>query len=239
MPPKLIKESSQEAEQVEERQTQVLMLVENFRTTHRNVGKLRDWLDSQPNLTLEVLQDRREYFRTQVEKAQDLSAKLNVLADSNQKLTIDYFTKQFATKFETLSGHVEHDLLTRFNALTLERNQQTLQAAPPTRQAAGQNNANGASIRLPKLDLPTFDGSFDQWQQFYDLFQATVGDQPNLSNAAKMQYLKAAVRGPAANFLSALPISDSNYEIAWTRIKERYQNKRAQVSHHLHKITSM
>lgn len=80
-------------------------------------------------------------------------------------------------------------------------------------------------MRLPKIELPKFDGSYLKWQQFYDLFSQMVHNRP-LSNAQKMFYLKANLVGEAERLIRHIPVSDDNYFSAWETLKKRYANKR-------------
>ncbi|XP_018369742.1 PREDICTED: uncharacterized protein LOC108765485 [Trachymyrmex cornetzi] len=55
-------------------------------------------------------------------------------------------------------------------------------------------------IRLPVITLPNFNGSYEQWQQFYDTFKALVHGNPNLNDVQRFYYLKSALSGSAAQF---------------------------------------
>jgi len=48
-------------------------------------------------------------------------------------------------------------------------------------------------VRLPAIELPSFDGSYEGWISFQDLFLATIHSNSDLSGAQKLQYLKSAV----------------------------------------------
>ena len=52
---------------------------------------------------------------------------------------------------------------------------------------AGTHAASDVSgVRLPKLDVPTFDGNIIHWKQFWEQFTVSVHDRANLSNAEKL-----------------------------------------------------
>ena len=44
-------------------------------------------------------------------------------------------------------------------------------------------------MKLPKLNLPTFDGNLLLWQEFWDIFDCAVHQQ-NILNVTKFSYLK-------------------------------------------------
>uniref|UniRef100_A0A914XAQ5 Uncharacterized protein n=1 Tax=Plectus sambesii TaxID=2011161 RepID=A0A914XAQ5_9BILA len=53
-----------------------------------------------------------------------------------------------------------------------------------------------STTQLPKLELCHFDGTVTEWQQFWEMFKATVDDAP-LPAVQKMSYLISTLRGEA------------------------------------------
>lgn len=84
-------------------------------------------------------------------------------------------------------------------------------------------------IRLPKLNLPSFSGRYDEWFPFYDTFASVIHSNASVSRVQKFQYLKASVTGDASSVIGSLELSHANYDVAWTLLKERYDNKRVIV----------
>ena len=107
---------------------------------------------------------------------------------------------------------------------------------PPGNANANNANARGNQIKLPTIELPTFDGKFDEWMSFKDLFQATVGSNNLLGGAQKLQYLVASLKGEAAALVKSLPITDDNYKVAWKIVDERYDNKQEIVASVLNRL---
>ena len=52
-------------------------------------------------------------------------------------------------------------------------------------------------IKLPKFDLPTFDGDTLKFNAYWDQFKCAVHDNKNLSAAQKFSYLRASLKGAA------------------------------------------
>ena len=48
--------------------------------------------------------------------------------------------------------------------------------------------------RLPKIELPTFDGDILGWQSFWESFSSALGKDPSLTNADKLFYLHSSIR---------------------------------------------
>lgn len=95
------------------------------------------------------------------------------------------------------------------------------------------------SIRLPKLNLPSFSGKYDEWFPFFDSFNSIIHSNLSINKVQKLQYLKSCLTGDASNIISSLEISDLNYEVAWNLLKERYDNKRVIVQTHIKAIMEL
>lgn len=91
------------------------------------------------------------------------------------------------------------------------------------------------SVHLPKITIPKFDGDYLKWQQFFDLFSEVVDKQP-IPTVQKMWYLKTNLTGEANQLISHFTLTEKNYNAAWNTLKERFNNKRIQVSTLIEKI---
>ena len=78
-----------------------------------------------------------------------------------------------------------------------------------------------SQIRLPKLNLPTFDGNILCWQEFWDVFNSSVHEQ-EIPNVTKFSYLKGTLRGTAANAIHGISITNDNYNTVIELLKERF-----------------
>ena len=99
------------------------------------------------------------------------------------------------------------------------------QSPPNPNVSVGSNNVTSV-VKLPPMTIPTFDGSYEGWCSFEDLFVATVDKHTGISNAQKLQYLKSSVKGDAAKLIQAFQVTDENYTQAWELLRDRYNNKR-------------
>lgn len=89
------------------------------------------------------------------------------------------------------------------------------------------------NVRLPKIDLPSFNGSYETWMCFYDSFKSMVYTKTNISSIEKLHYLRSCLKGEAATVIQSLETSEANYDIAWTLLTERYDHKRVIIQNHL------
>lgn len=97
-----------------------------------------------------------------------------------------------------------------------------------SRQRSGCKN-----IKLPQLKLPPFDGKTDKWLEFRDLYLSLIHDNEDLDNICKFHYLKSYLEGDASVVIKSVSVSAETYPIAWSLLRERYDNKRLLINQHL------
>ena len=56
-----------------------------------------------------------------------------------------------------------------------------------------QTEKDWCGVKLPKLEVPKFDGNILHWKQFLEQFCVSVHQRSNLSNAEKLVYLQRAL----------------------------------------------
>ncbi|XP_073820604.1 uncharacterized protein [Musca autumnalis] len=96
-----------------------------------------------------------------------------------------------------------------------------------------------ASIQLPKIQLPTFDGSAADWVSFHDAFNSLIHINKNITSGQKLHYLRSCLKGEALQAISGLKVSDANYSEALDILIDRYKVMRLLVETHLHAIFTM
>lgn len=92
-------------------------------------------------------------------------------------------------------------------------------------------------IRLPQLELPQYSGDIQEWPAFKNLFECAM-DSSNVQPLQRLQYLKASLRGEAANLIGSLLITESNYIKAMECLEARYENKTIIVNFHMKNFMS-
>lgn len=93
--------------------------------------------------------------------------------------------------------------------------------------------------RLPRIDLPKFNGNASDWLSFKDLFCSLVTSNPTLSPVEKLQYLKTSLTGSAALLLKNTALSGDNFHRAWDDLIFFYENKRLLVNSALSSLISL
>ncbi|GFT59113.1 uncharacterized protein NPIL_253651 [Nephila pilipes] len=90
-------------------------------------------------------------------------------------------------------------------------------------------DSENSIVHLPKISSPTFAEEMHAWLSFKDIFKPSIDQNPNLSDAIKLQYLKSALRGDAFRIIQTISLTGSKYRLAWYLLEERYSYTRGQI----------
>jgi len=93
--------------------------------------------------------------------------------------------------------------------------------------------------RLPRIDLPKFNGNSSEWLSFKDLFNSLVLMNPALTDVGRLQYLKTSLVGSAAQLLKHTTLTADNFQKAWETLISFYENKRLLVNTALHSLLNV
>ena len=88
------------------------------------------------------------------------------------------------------------------------------------------------SVKLPKLDIPSFKGDIMRFQEFWDAFDACINKNYTLSPIEKFTYLRSKLEGDALEAISGLSLSSGNYNEALKILDERFGDQQAIVNAH-------
>ena len=76
--------------------------------------------------------------------------------------------------------------------------------------AAHVSSFSMTDVKLPKLNLPVFNGDVLQWQSFWDQFVAAV-DSTDLPDVSKFSYLRASLEGEPKAAIQGLSLTSAHY----------------------------
>ena len=97
-----------------------------------------------------------------------------------------------------------------------------------------------SGVRLPKIDVPTFDGNILSWQTFWEQFSIAVHERTSLSDTGKLVYLRHALKdGEAKRVIEGLFRSGDQYTEAVTCLRSRYDRPRLIHQTHVKKIVEI
>ncbi|CAH0387850.1 unnamed protein product [Bemisia tabaci] len=106
--------------------------------------------------------------------------------------------------------------------------------------ACTQNNSAAVSIgsqispflsilNLKPADLPIFNGKFDKFKAYIDMFEALIDSNDSLTSIQKFHYLRSSLSGEAATLVDTIRFKAENYSIAVEALKSHYQNEKLSV----------
>ncbi|XP_032690270.1 uncharacterized protein LOC116853326 [Odontomachus brunneus] len=101
-------------------------------------------------------------------------------------------------------------------------------------ETARPPQATVPELPLPRIPIPTFNGDFDRWRSFRDMFKSLVGNNAALQDDVhKLHYLKQHVTGEPEQLLRNYPVTNDGFRDAWSALCERYDNTRRLVNAYL------
>ncbi|CAI6368824.1 unnamed protein product [Macrosiphum euphorbiae] len=89
------------------------------------------------------------------------------------------------------------------------------------------------TMRLPTINIPTFNGEIENWASYIDTFNALFHNNKDLPNVHKMHYLKSGVCGTAAEVIKSFSITSDNYQAAYDELVKPYENKALTIQVHI------
>lgn len=95
------------------------------------------------------------------------------------------------------------------------------------------------SVKLPKIDIPSFNGNKLYWIEFWDSFENAVHRNDHLSEIDKFNYLKSKLTGEARNAIVGLSLSSKNYSVAIELLHKRFGNKQETIDLHYKALMDM
>ena len=108
-------------------------------------------------------------------------------------------------------------------------------SSPPSASLADSSASTPrkTQVKLPKLELKKFDGDHSKWISFWDTFEASVHKNESPSAIDKFNYLISRLERSAAEAISGLTLTASNYNEAIEILKGRFGNKQQIINRHM------
>ena len=94
-------------------------------------------------------------------------------------------------------------------------------------------------VRIPKLTIKKYNGDLTKWLPFWDSFQSSIHDNPNLSDIDKFNYLTSLLESSAADAIAGLSVTSANYEEAVSTLKKRFGNVQSIINKHMDSLLAV
>lgn len=91
------------------------------------------------------------------------------------------------------------------------------------------NNDIMHSLALPPCDIDVFEGDFQSWPTFRDLFSTVYINNSRLSDIERLCHLTRKTSGEAREIISRFPLTHRSFGLAWKALKDNYDNPRLLV----------
>ncbi|XP_025264936.1 uncharacterized protein LOC112638100 [Camponotus floridanus] len=192
----------------------------------RSVDNLRKMGVS--SITAEAIQARLrilETLWTRFEAHHDLI----VAALKDKYLESEYAKADFIDTAETTYVTQRSMLIDYANKLKSEK---------PATLKSESSQEQAPKTSLPRIKLPTFSGSYEEWPSFRDLFLSVIGENASVSDIERFHYLRSCVKGPAERLIKSLTVTGDNYQRAWVILCRHFENKRELIRSNFVAFTS-
>ena len=114
-----------------------------------------------------------------------------------------------------------------------ESNSQSGNGSPTQSSTTASAGSAYKQAKLPRISLKSFSGEPSQWLTFWDSFRSAFHENTEVQHIDKFNYLKSLLNGSAAATITALPLTDDNYNAAIELPKNRFGNKQVIISSHM------
>ena len=84
-------------------------------------------------------------------------------------------------------------------------------AVPPSEPQVATPTTVERSVRLPKINMKSFNGDLTAWTPFWDSCASSLHDNPTLSDVDRFNYLNSLLEGPTRGAVSGLTLTSANY----------------------------
>ncbi|KAM7298957.1 hypothetical protein ISCGN_019524 [Ixodes scapularis] len=206
--------------------------VKSKRTTQRALHtrlrtEARQLIDSN-QLSLSALRVLHDRLKTCNDGLQKLNEQLEAFLTDEQTAEdfalVSEYEDNAAASLALLRHHIESLQAPGPPARGIDQQNEDLPLSPSAQQNDhGDHGGPGrVGARLPKLELPRFDGTVSQWQPFWDMFCHTVHENNHLTNIDRYHYLKTLLSGPAAKAIAGIQVSEASYCVAIEILKNRF-----------------
>ena len=93
------------------------------------------------------------------------------------------------------------------------------------------------AIKLPKTDMPTFEGEPKLWRRFWERFTQRLEMHPTLPASEKIAQLEQAIKPVDGKALISAPKgTESGYQECVRSLKARYEQQRKMYRAHVHEV---
>ena len=159
-------------------------------------------------------------LKEQLEKILPLDAVILDQLVADEKAT----EKDVADEVEQ-SGRLKADLTFRLASI-----EEKLAGGQPQLSFPQQHEAvpkKTVRTKLPKLEVPKFNGKLHEWQELWDSYSSAIHQNNSLAEVDKFTYLRSLLTGQSKSAIAGFALTSANYGVAVELLTKRYGKKMA------------
>lgn len=126
------------------------------------------------------------------------------------------------------------DFFDKYTSLSIRAS--TFLNSKTSKPHASLSSGRSLNARLPKIELPIFNGNIMEFKSYNEIFTALVHNNSNLTDIERFLHLKASLKGPAGDIISNMQPTGENYHIAFELLVDRYNNPKLTIQNHVKEI---
>ncbi|XP_075151025.1 uncharacterized protein LOC142225133 [Haematobia irritans] len=182
--------------------------------------------------TMYTIELRKEEFKSLWNKVKNSYEKFNVdceCSEEQEKEASDLF-KQCREAYITCAA-----IMGQFSQSLSDRSvlSSTVLSTSQVSQQFRESRGHDHRLRLPPCTTEIFHGDYLSWPSFRDMFKAVYIDCQSITPVEKLFYLRQNTQGEALEIVKKSQLTNEGFEIAWSNLKDRYENKRILVNSQL------
>ncbi|XP_064461678.1 uncharacterized protein LOC135371619 [Ornithodoros turicata] len=180
------------------------------------------------------LQTKLDLLKSKEETLQSLDGSMESLVSEEAFQVEIEVAMSYQEKICTAISQISQKLKKKIQRTTLRPDSPTRAVLIPAMQHQGSTK-----VKLPKIEVPKFNGDLMNWMTFWDQFESTIHKNETLHNVDKFKYLQSYLTGKAATAISGLPLTNENYDAAIEILNQRFNQRQHIVDQHLNRLLNL
>lgn len=183
---------------------------------------------------LEVLCKTEGADKTEIQDAvEEFDSRIAKLDDLQHEIELEVEETELDAEIQSAADFREKSRIPRIFATKLltssEDNIDKLSSA--------HSSAN-VEAKLPKLELPQFNGDPLKWTSFWEQFEVVVHNS-DMAEVTKFTYLRSLLKGDAKATVQGLSLSKEHYSVACDLLKSRFGRKERIIFTHVQELLNI
>ncbi|CAK1593694.1 unnamed protein product [Parnassius mnemosyne] len=215
--------------------------------TEKGAGKDRRLMQ------IKLLEAKRQLYFSQINKTFQLSSKTDEKSRHNflsQARAVDQLRKEFVTMVDDinlLNLEVDPDYSINYQPLSafddlyyfIKDILNSMERPNPQSQAVTHAINQEHTIKIPRIELPIFDGELQNFPYFYETFKRVIHENKTLTDSERIHYLMSHLSEKAKHICAGIIPAADNYVIIWQTLQDKYKDTRALATTYLNQLFAL